>query len=75
MKIVKFINQNRRDFCADYQCEGCGHVEYNQRGYDDRNFHDNIIPNMKCNECNKSRNDLGIISEVTETKYQPWEII
>ena len=72
MKIVKMRNQNRRDFYADYECEGCGNIELNVSGYDDNNFHDNVIPNMKCKKCGKSRNDIGIVGEVTETKYPAW---
>ena len=51
MKIKRIISQNRRDFMADYECEHCGHVEKNQSGYDDSHFHQNVIPNMKCEKC------------------------
>lgn len=68
MKIKEVKHQNRRDFYADYECESCGHVQYGN-GYDDRNFHDNVIPNMKCQECGKSRNDLDIDGEFTQTRY------
>lgn len=74
MKIKEILRQHRRDFRAVYECEGCGEVHtgpngQGSRGYDDRNFHDNVIPNLKCDVCGKSRNDLGIISEPTPTKY------
>lgn len=75
MKINTFISQYRRDFRADYECENCGHIEKNQYGYDDRHFHDNVIPNMKCKVCGKSQKDLGIPCEKTETQYEPWEIV
>ena len=75
MKIKKMINQHRRDFRADYECEGCGKVEKDKSGYDDRNFHDNVIPSMKCKVCCKSRNDLGIDGEFTQTKYAEWETV
>jgi len=74
MKIKTMFNQYRRDFRADYICEGCGHVE-NKSGYDDDNFHKNVIPNMKCKKCGKSRNDLGIVSSPRKTKYASWEIV
>lgn len=74
MKIVEMLNQYRRDFRAIYECENCGYKE-ERSGYDDRNFHDNVIPNMKCPKCGKSRNDLGIKEKPTETKYQEWENI
>jgi transposase-like protein len=74
MKINKITYQNRRDFSAIYECEDCGSQE-KMGGYDDRNFHDNVIPNFKCKKCGKSRNDLGITQEPTSTKYQAWQVI
>lgn len=75
MKIKEIKSQYRRDFHAIYECENCGHVTGEMRGYDDRNFHDNVIPDMECEKCGKSRNDLGIQAEPTPTKYAPWEVI
>ena len=74
MKIIKMLSQNRRDFKAIYECESCGD-KIQQSGYDDRNFHDNVIPRMICKKCGKSRNDLGVIDEFTPTKYEAWENI
>lgn len=74
MKISEIESQNRRDFYAIYECEGCGHKE-RYRGYDDRNFHDNVIPNLVCAKCSKSRNDLGLTQEPTPTKYPAHVII
>lgn len=56
MKIQKIESQNRRDFYAIYECEHCGHTERSY-GYDDANFHQNVIPNMKCKECGKTAGD------------------
>jgi rubrerythrin len=60
LKIKKIINQSGRDFNAIYACEHCGstHKGY---GYDDSNFHKNVIPNMQCPECGK----------VSEDDYRP----
>lgn len=52
MKIKKIIDQMRRDFTAIYECEHCGH-EHEAHGYDDSNFHQNVIPKMKCEGCGK----------------------
>lgn len=52
MKIKEILSQNRRDFRAIYICESCGD-EKEGSGYDDANFHDNVIPNMKCDKCGK----------------------
>ena len=69
------ISQHRRDFTAIIECEGCGNKQDLKRGYDDRNYHDNVIPNMACGACGKSRNELGITQEPTPTKYESWEIV
>lgn len=53
MKIKRILSQNRRDFRAVYECEHCGH-ESEQYGYDDANFHHNVIPKMKCSKCGKT---------------------
>jgi len=52
MKIQKIESQSRRDFYAIYECEHCGHTKRGS-GYDDDNFHRNVIPKMKCSECGK----------------------
>ena len=56
MKIKTIIFQNRRDFTADYECEHCGHVQRG-RGYDDANFHENVVPKMPCPKCGQSANN------------------
>ena len=53
MKIKKITSQSRRDFNCIYVCEHCGH-EKDGGGYDDNNFHDNVIPKMKCDGCGKT---------------------
>ena len=57
MRIKRIINQYRRDFRADYECEHCGHVKPNEKGYDDDNFHRNVIPAMKCEKCGKTADE------------------
>jgi hypothetical protein len=56
MKIKEFKSQHRRDFRAIYECEHCGATKEGY-GYDDANFHDNVIPRMKCDSCGKSAPD------------------
>jgi len=53
MRIRSKRSQHRRDFHAIYECEHCGHT-HDGSGYDDANFHQNVIPNMKCAECGKT---------------------
>ncbi len=52
MRIEEIITQNRRDFKARYICEHCGNTEEGW-GYDDNNFHQNVIPAMICEKCGK----------------------
>ena len=54
MKIKKITWQNRRDFEAIYECEHCGNEEKYGGGYDDDNYHRNVIPNFKCRQCGKT---------------------
>lgn len=56
MKIKTIESQSRRDFNAIYECEHCGHTQKGY-GYDDKNFHENVIPNMKCNNCGEKAPD------------------
>lgn len=53
MKIKRITWQNRRDFSAIYECEHCG-SEQKGGGYDDANFHQNVIPKLKCDKCGKT---------------------
>ena len=53
MRIVKKTSQSRRDFYAIYECEYCG-CRYEGSGYDDLNFHQHVIPNMKCPKCGET---------------------
>ena len=65
-------NGKPRNFTwALYKCEFCGHEETDNSmdSYDDRYFHDNVIPNVKCSKCGKSTNSEGGTVEHTATKY------
>jgi len=52
MKIKEMLSQHRRDFTAIYVCEHCN-KEVESSGYDDSNFHNKVIPKMKCSGCGK----------------------
>lgn len=52
MRIKEILHQYRRDFKAIYECEHCGFTKEGS-GYDDANFHNNVIPNMECPKCGK----------------------
>ncbi|MGB6105672.1 MAG: hypothetical protein WBF88_17655 [Pusillimonas sp.] len=57
MRIKKITSSHRRDFTAVYECQHCGH-EHTGYGYDDANFHSNVIPAMACPECGKAGNEV-----------------
>ena len=63
------ISQHRRDFTAEYTCEGCGNIHPKDSGYDDDYYHENVIPNKKCNKCGESTITLGKPIEPQATKY------
>ena len=56
MKIIKIINRIRRDFTAIYECEHCRAADEGP-GYDDANFHLNVVPKMKCKSCGKTADE------------------
>lgn len=68
MKITKFISQNRRDFTAEFICEGCNEVAI-LSGYDDSYFHQSVIPDIKCKKCNESANSLKVEIRPLATRY------
>ena len=70
MKIKTILNQSRRDFTAIYECESCDHTTTGY-GYDDGNFHQNVIPAMKCEKCGAVAKDYRPLA----TKYGDHEVI
>lgn len=56
MKIKEIVSQHRRDFYAIYECEHCGFTKKGY-GYDDANFHQNVIPKMVCEKCGKTASE------------------
>lgn len=68
MKIKKFTYQNRRDFKAIFECEGCGTTEHSW-GYDDSYFHEQVIPRMVCKNCGKTSAECGADYRPFATKY------
>lgn len=56
MKIKQILTQHRRDFTALYECEHCGETHKGQ-GYDDENFHRNVIPSWPCEKCGKKADE------------------
>ena len=65
MKIKEITYKSGRDYWAIFICENCGHEE-KDRGYDDDNYRENVIPNIRCHICDKSTNDLRQSMDVRE---------
>ncbi len=57
MIIKEITSMHRRDFHAIYECEFCGNT-HESYGYDDSNFHNNVIPNMVCKKCGKKSEEV-----------------
>lgn len=69
MKIKEILWQNRRDFEAIFECEGCGATERIEDCYDDSNYHNKIIPKLKCKKCGKTSKEIGVDYRPLTTKY------
>jgi len=63
MRIQTIETRSRRDFHAIYICEHCG-VTDRGGGYDDANFHENVIPNMTCRSCKKSSGHQASVATI-----------
>lgn len=72
MKIKTILSQHRRDFTATLECEHCGHTEHLGTGYDDDNFHRNVIPAIECGSCGKPAPENY---RPLATKHAPHEIV
>lgn len=72
MKITKTYDWSRRDFYYDATCEHCGHTTKDNSGYDDSNYYNNVVPDMKCPNCNESSNSKSTDAPKTVTipKYK-----
>ena len=57
MKIKTILSQHRRDFTATLECESCKHEQKLTSGYDDANYHTNVIPNIPCDNCGERAPD------------------
>ena len=55
MKITKVTNRINNDFWATVSCEHCGAVVTNWSGYEDTNYHQNVMPKFHCKECGQNR--------------------
>lgn len=70
MKIKSIKSQSRRDIYGDLECEACGAVQ-KFVGYDDHNYHVNVVPHIKCKACNKSSADMADHQPMSVAGYTP----
>lgn len=74
MKLIKITWQQRFDFSGILQCEHCHIYQSMMEGYDDQNFHQKVIPAIKCKSCGKRSNET-IPDGITDPEYQGGDII
>ena len=72
MRIKTIIKQHRRDFTATLECEHCGAEEHLPCGYDDANYHQNVIPSFECDKCGKKAPENY---RPLTTKYREDEVV
>jgi hypothetical protein len=55
MKIKEITWEHRYDFYANLECEHCNHEQILKTGYNDRYYHDKVLPSITCEQCKKDR--------------------
>ena len=55
MKIHQITDQLSNDLYGTLVCEHCEHVQKMRGGYDDRNWHERVVPAIKCESCGRAR--------------------
>lgn len=60
MKIETVISTHGYDFSAIVVCEHCGHTARLTTGYNDRHYHERVLPAMRCVVCNKDRSGAAV---------------
>ena len=54
------------DFRAIMVCEHCGHEQELSGGYNDRNYHINVVPTKKCGKCGKCSDNKKLYGGIPE---------
>jgi len=57
--MIKEIKNKNLSAWAEYCCEGCGNTQISYSGYNDKYYHENVIPNIQCKNCGESTITLG----------------
>ena len=54
MVLLRINTCQNFDFWEDSRCEHCGKEFFDKRGYNDTNYHQNVIPKLPCPSCGKN---------------------
>ena len=65
MKVTIRFNQYRREKRTDLECENCQAKKTIKSSYDDTNYWIDVDPNVRCEECERTPDELGIRPEIT----------
>ena len=57
MKIKMVTFKHGNDFAATLECEHCQNLQELHTGYNDNYYHENVLPEISCKKCGKSRNN------------------
>lgn len=71
MRIKEIMTQHRRDFTAVFECEHCS-ATVTRSGYDDDDFHRNVVPSLECAACGKTAPENF---RPLSTKYAAHEVV
>lgn len=69
MYIDEYLSEHGRDFSATMKCEHCGETHKLTTGYNDSNYHNNVIPAMVCKGCGK--NAAGGVKDAPAVATKP----
>lgn len=58
MFIVEYTWRHRYDFNAIIECEHCGNQQTLMHGYDDHNYHHNVVPRLYCVHCGQDSHGI-----------------
>lgn len=72
MRIEQITHQHRRDFTAILVCEHCGNKKIVNDGYDDDNYHQNVVPKIICLKCGEKAPETFV---PLQPKYDPSFVI
>ena len=77
MKIIETYSWSRRDFLYDAECEHCKRISKRNTGYDDSNYYNNVLPDIKCQNCKESSNSKlsNLPKTIVLPKYNENQII